>query len=150
MYSRVRCMTFSHNQNSETMKLDSDWRRRRTIFRIQSLQLILKNRIFEPKSNRKKQPKYPSMESHQHYWSLLFRIFLNKQENFTFLPDIRPPLSNTFLNLVPRFSLSPVSLSRSVETDRTESQEGGCPIFFRELFVTESHDRSPPVIQKIY
>ena len=64
---------------------------------FQSLQLVLKNRIFEPKSNRKKQPKYPSMESHQHYWSLLFRVFLNKQENFTFLPDRRPSLSNTIV-----------------------------------------------------
>ena len=124
------------------MKLDSNWRRRRTIFRnvswlfltewriapdnyatkhawqafqfhlyskdanfvhvtgsisFQSLQLVLKNRIFEHKSNRKKQPKYPSMESHQHYWSLLFPIFLNKQENFTFLPDRRPSLSNTIV-----------------------------------------------------
>ena len=49
-----------------------------------------RNRIFESKSKSKKQTKYPSMESHQPYLSFLFRNFLNKQENFTFLPDRLP------------------------------------------------------------
>ena len=43
MYSRVRCMAFSRNYNSETMKLDSDWRRRRTIFRNLTLFKRVKN-----------------------------------------------------------------------------------------------------------
>ena len=117
------------SQNSETVKLDSNWRRRRTIFRnvswlfltewriapdnyatkhawqacqfhlyskdanfvhvtgsifFQSLQLVLKNRIFEPKSSRKKQPKYKysSMESQQPYWVLSVPYFSEQTREF--------------------------------------------------------------------
>ena len=57
-----------------------------------------KNRFFEPKSYSKKNN--PNINTPA--WNLssliefyLFRTFQNKQENFTFLPDRLPFLSNT-------------------------------------------------------
>ena len=64
---------------------------------FQSLQLILENRIFEPKSNAKNNPNIntPAWNLSSLIEFYLLRTFLNKQENFTFSPDRPPFLSNT-------------------------------------------------------